>query len=302
MQSRLYVSIVLALSLLGVCDATKVVLTNDDGWATAQIRAQYGALRSSGYDVILSAPAINKSGSGSSSTTPTKLTSPCEFNTCPTGSPAVGADSSDPNINYVNAYPVDAVRYGIQTLSPAIFQSAPDLVISGTNVGTNLGLATFFSGTIGAASDAALKGVPSIAFSGDSGDQVSYTTLTTSPTATSSVAAKIYSELVVKFTTALINNSGPILPAGISLNVNFASIASCPSSASYKFVLTRVYPNLFGTDVTTCGSNKLPVETSAIGKGCVATVSVFQASNKADVDAATQAVVLGKLSSILQCL
>lgn len=92
------------------------------GWAVAQIRAQNDALKAAGYNVrpppaisagfmnsftqvVLSCPAINKSGTGSSTATPTKLTSPCEFNTCPTGSPATGFNASDTRLNYVNAFP-----------------------------------------------------------------------------------------------------------------------------------------------------------------------------------------------------
>lgn len=45
--------------------------------------------------VVLSAPAENESGTGSSTATPTNLTEPCEFDTCPTGSPAEGFNSSD---------------------------------------------------------------------------------------------------------------------------------------------------------------------------------------------------------------
>ncbi|PPQ70361.1 LOW QUALITY PROTEIN: hypothetical protein CVT26_013795, partial [Gymnopilus dilepis] len=278
--------------LFSICSATRIVLTNDDGWATAQIRAQYDMLWAAGYEVILSAPALDKSGTGSSSTTPTPLTTPCEFDTCPVGSPAVGSDSFDPNINYVNAYPVDAARYGIQTLSPQIFGSSPDLVISGANIGANLGLAVFFSGTIGAASEAVKEGIPSVAFSGVSGSQVSYTTLTTDPTAESTVAATIYTELITKFISVLLSDPGPILPPGISLNVNFASITSCPSASSYKFVLTRILPTLLSTDVDTCGSRKLPTETNAISQGCIATVSVFNANTKLDADSTVQAAIV----------
>lgn len=136
------------LALFGASSATRIVLTNDDGWATAQMRAQYSALKSAGYDVIVSAPAENQSGTGSSSETPTTLTEPCEFNTCPTGSPAEGSDASDPDLNYVNGYPVDAVKYGIQTLAPKLLGGSPDLIVSGPNVGTNLGIDAFFSGTM----------------------------------------------------------------------------------------------------------------------------------------------------------
>lgn len=39
-----------------MCHASKIVLTNDDGWAVAQIRAQYAALKSSGFDVSILIP------------------------------------------------------------------------------------------------------------------------------------------------------------------------------------------------------------------------------------------------------
>lgn len=45
--------------------------------------------------MILSAPAEDKSGTGSSTATPAVLAEPCEFDTCPAGSPAVGYDASD---------------------------------------------------------------------------------------------------------------------------------------------------------------------------------------------------------------
>ena len=96
-------------------NATKIVLTNDDGWAVAQIRSEYTGLTNAGYtvgwncflsgrlsvgscgllQVVLSAPAEDESGTGSSSATPKTLTQPCEYNTCPTGSPPEGHDASN---------------------------------------------------------------------------------------------------------------------------------------------------------------------------------------------------------------
>ncbi|KAJ6476288.1 sure-like protein [Mycena sanguinolenta] len=298
--------------------ADKIVLTNDDGWshhsntctsfhwnvgwAVAQIRAQNDALNAAGYNVVLSCPANNKSGTGSLSETPTTLESTCEFDTCPTGSPATGFNVTDPRLNYVNAFPVDAARFGIQTLAPEFFDgSKPDFVVSGPNV-SNLGLAVLFSGTVGAASEAALEGIPSAAFSGTTGDQVSYTTLTTSPTAADSEAAVLYSALTVNFLDVLLASSAPILPSGISLNVNYPSTTSCTSVSDFKFVLTRIFADPFVTDVDTCGTTHLPTESSVISmSGCFATVSVFDASTKLDADAANQAIVLAKLASILTC-
>jgi len=231
------------------------------------------------------------------------LTSPCEFNTCPTGSPAEGFNASDTRLNYVNAFPVDAVRFGIQTLAPKFFNGfKPDLVVSGPNIGSNLGSTVLVSGTVGAASEAALEGIPSIAFSGATGDQVSYTTLTTSPTSVDAKAALIYSQLSVTLVNALLASPPPILPAGISLNVNYPSTSSCTSAAAFKFVLTRINSNSGATDVQTCGTTHLPTESSVVGKaGCFASVSVFDASTKGDVTAATQGIVLAKLASLLTC-
>lgn len=51
------------------------------------------------------------------------------------GSPAVGSNSSNTRLNYVNSYPATAMSYGIQTLAPEFFGGAPDLAVSGFNVG-----------------------------------------------------------------------------------------------------------------------------------------------------------------------
>lgn len=73
--------------------------------------------------------------SGSSDAPATPLIKPCEFNSCPTGSPATGFNASNPRLNYVNSYPVTSMRYGIQTLSPKFFGAAPELAVAGFNVG-----------------------------------------------------------------------------------------------------------------------------------------------------------------------
>ena len=103
-----------ALSCVSVALARNLLLTNDDGWAVAQIRAQYKELTDAGFDVrrsclsdactivnllsmqvVLSCPAENMSGTGSSTATPTVLTIPCEYDTCPVGSPPEGFNASD---------------------------------------------------------------------------------------------------------------------------------------------------------------------------------------------------------------
>ena len=46
-------------------------------------------------EVILSAPALEQFGKGSQTTPPQPLEQPCQFDTCPAGSPAFGDDPSD---------------------------------------------------------------------------------------------------------------------------------------------------------------------------------------------------------------
>ncbi|KAF5361400.1 hypothetical protein D9758_006251 [Tetrapyrgos nigripes] len=282
--------VVLASSTLFARSAN-IVLTNDDGWATAMIRAQYNSLKAAGHNVVLSAPAVDRSGTGSSTATPQPLRSPCEFK-------HLSFRFSCRGFQFLR-------QFGIQTLSPKFFLGSPDFVVSGPNIGNNLGSTVMISGTVGAATEAALEGIPSVAFSGDGGDLdlVSYTTLISNPRSTSSIAAGIYAALTTKFTNALLASSRPILPSGISINVNFGSISGCSSAGDFSFILTRIQPNTRATDVQTCGTTHLPGEQAVIGMdGCFATVSVMDARTKSDVDASTQAAVVNRLGGLLECL
>ncbi|PIL26041.1 hypothetical protein GSI_11795 [Ganoderma sinense ZZ0214-1] len=293
--------------------AQNLILTNDDGWAVAQIRAQRDALVDASFDVVLSAPAENESGTGSSSATPEPLSQPCEFNTCPTGSPAEGFNASDTKLNYVNSFPVDSVRFGIQTLAPEFFGSAPDFVVSGPNVGNNLGTVTENSGTVGAACEAAKEGIPSTAFSARTASQVSFTTLTTSPNSSSTLSALLYAALTANFTRTLLSPAArPILPASVTLNVNYGATTfsssgapngDCASPSDFQWVFTRLLQDSSAVDVETCGSTTLPDETTVVDAGCFASVTVMNASTKADVGADVQAAVLERLapSGLLTC-
>ncbi|KAF5347262.1 hypothetical protein D9756_009888 [Leucocoprinus leucothites] len=300
-------------SLIVTASAQRIVLTNDDGWAVAQLRDEYNMLTAAGYEVILSAPAVNQSGTGNKTTTPTPLTSACQFDTCPTGSPATGTDPNDPNIHYVNGFPVDAVRSGIQNFAEARWGSKPDFVISGSNVGSNLGSGIVGSGTVGAAGEAAIEGIPSFAFSGASGSSVSYTTLTSDPNGSSTVSANVYSSLILKFLSTYLSGGSatPIVPSGFTININFSLTGSCGNSVNkFKWIATRLVRSTSGVDTTRCGTNNLPDETtvSILGdilgsiSGCVATVSVIDANTKADAPAAAQKAVFDRLDSILTCI
>ena len=97
----------------------------------------------------------------------------------------------------------------------------------------------------------------------------------------------------------------PYLPDDVFLNVNFPEDAgSCAEVGDFKWVLSRINPGTFSdNDVTTCGSDRLPTESSVVGTdGCYISVSPGDAADKTTVDALRQATVLDKLSDLLVCL
>lgn len=155
----------------------------------------------------------------------------------------------------------------------------------------------------GAACEAAKEGIPSTAFSGATASQVIYTTLNSDPNSTSSIAARLYASLVAKFTRALLTPTArPVLPANTTLNVNLAATSGsgCTNASNFEFVFTRLISNSSAVDVVTCGSSRLPDETTVVRSGgCFVSVTVIDANTKKDVDAATQAVVLNRLQQNL---
>ena len=155
----------------------------------------------------------------------------------------------------------------------------------------------------GAACEAARSGIPAAAFSGVSGSQVSYTTLESDPTSEATLAAQIYSNLTSAFVSALTSTPGPYLPPGVVVNVNYAAIDNCPTSASYRWVFSRLVWNIFETDFETCDSDHLPSESRVVGAGCYASVSVISSSSKLDVNSTLQGQVFERLQSLpVTCL
>ncbi|MCD6303927.1 MAG: 5'/3'-nucleotidase SurE, partial [Planctomycetes bacterium] len=63
--------------------------------------------------------------------------------------------------NSVDGSPADCVRLAVRTL----LAEWPDVVLSGINAGANVGVNVFYSGTVAAAAEAAMIGIPAVAFS-----------------------------------------------------------------------------------------------------------------------------------------
>lgn len=143
-------------------------ISNDDSWASANIRATYYALRRAGHSVQMVAPAVQQSGKGGTIVLPTSdLTGPAAFNTAPAGAPYFGRNASDSGLAYFNGTPAAASFWALDQVKP--FGGDIDLFVTGPNEGTNLGpLLYTLSGTIGASYAAVGRGYPAMAFSASS--------------------------------------------------------------------------------------------------------------------------------------
>lgn len=217
----------------GTCANTlKIILVNDDGWATANIRAVYNHLKGAGHHVILSAPLENESGTGNLLRVPTSETTDSYgvFNSSMPGAPSVGFNTSNHCLNYLAGSPAASALYGIQVLAPIHFEnSSIDLVVSGVNYGNNAGATFSISGTDGAAYTSLAVGVPAIAVSGATGTAKSYLDL-----GGPDDPANVYANLTALIVSQIANGSR-VLPVDVGLNINFPSLSSsCRYPSSFQ--------------------------------------------------------------------
>jgi 5'-nucleotidase len=125
----------------------RILITNDDGIRAPGILAVVQALRGMG-EITIAAPVGNQSGKGHSITT----------------SDPIFVDEvllDDLKAFALETTPATCVKVAVEALMP----HRPDLVVSGINRGHNLGAVAYVSGTVGAAREAALKGIPAVAAS-----------------------------------------------------------------------------------------------------------------------------------------
>lgn len=122
----------------------KILISNDDGYQAPGIVALYEALQDVA-EVEVVAPEHNNSAKSNALT----LHSPLYVHRAANG------------FRYVNGTPADCVHIALTGL----LGYRPDLVVSGINNGANMGDDTIYSGTVGAAMEGYLFGIPAIAFS-----------------------------------------------------------------------------------------------------------------------------------------
>ena len=145
----------------------RILISNDDGYFAPGLAALVQALGSIA-EVTVVAPERDRSGASNSLT----LDRPLFLRKAPSG------------FSYVNGTPTDCVHLAVT----GMLEQLPDMVVSGINHGANMGDDTIYSGTVAAATEGFLLGIPSIAISLAATGAGHYTT-----------AASVAVELVQRF-------------------------------------------------------------------------------------------------------
>ena len=177
----------------------RILLSNDDGYFAPGINALAAAV-SPLAEVVVVAPERDRSGASNSLT----LDRPLTVRRAPNG------------YYFVNGTPTDCVHLAVTGL----LEELPDMVISGINHGANMGDDTIYSGTVAAATEGFLLGIPSIAVSLTGGTTEGHF----------DTAAGVIVELVRRF------RAQPLEPP-VLLNVNVPNV---PSDALKGMVITRL--------------------------------------------------------------
>lgn len=121
----------------------KIILTNDDGFGAPGLEALIKAAEGLG-EIIVVAPDRQYSGCGHQVTTHTPI----------------AIRQLVPQRFMVSGTPADCTRIALQKIAPEA-----SLLLSGINAGGNMGVDVFISGTVAAAREAVLLGVPAVAIS-----------------------------------------------------------------------------------------------------------------------------------------
>ena len=163
----------------------RILLSNDDGYFAPGLAALAAALAGLG-EVVVVAPEQNRSGASNSLT----LDRPLMLKQAANG------------FHFVNGTPTDCVHLAVT----GMLDNLPDIIVSGINNGANMGDDTIYSGTVAAATEGYLLGIPSIAIS-----------LTSFEGRNFAAAGRVARGLVERYTAKPINQ--PVL-----LNVNVPDI------------------------------------------------------------------------------
>lgn len=167
----------------------RILITNDDGYLAKGIKVLAKIMKKYG-EVTVIAPKTHQSGMSMAVSL---------------GFKQIAHKKLGDGWHYVDATPASCVKFGLNTIFEGDF---PDVVVSGINHGSNAATASCYSGTLGAAAEAALNGIPAIG--------VSLCSL--HPDADFSAVEKYFGEIFEKLMDGISEKHG------IYYNVNFPDI------------------------------------------------------------------------------
>lgn len=191
----------------------QILVTNDDGYQAKGIKVLTDIMRQFGSLTVI-APKKHQSGMSMAVSLGLKqiaykeLTEKeAEERTWHTDGNrhAEKGDGKQVRWSYLDATPASCVKFGLNT---CFLENKPDVVVSGINHGSNAATASCYSGTLGAAQEAALNGIPAIGVSLDS----------LNPDADFSAVEKYFPEIFRMIMSSLPERRG------ILYNVNFPDI------------------------------------------------------------------------------
>lgn len=130
----------------------KILLSNDDGYNSRGIKALARILRRYG-DLTVVGPKAPQSG----------MSMAVNLDRKPIAVKCLSAEKGE-QWWYLDGTPASCIKFGLDNV---LYPDVPDVVVSGINHGANCGTAASYSGTVGAAAEGALAGIPAIAVSLD---------------------------------------------------------------------------------------------------------------------------------------
>lgn len=229
--SRDKISILLGIFLVvlfpGISLALNILLTNDDGYNSPGIEAMRTALLQAGHSVTVVAPKDNQSkASGTVTAGLLKL---------------VRVVEEEDDVWSIAGTPSDCI---LAAVGGIMIENPPDLVVSGANLGANLGCSSVrISGTVNAALTAASHGIPAIAVSVGLNYPDEYPDYPSTFTALSP-AAFFIADLINALFQSAANNNDNMLPSGMVLNVNIP--------VPFESIQGAMYTQLAQTGIVEC--------------------------------------------------
>ncbi|MDJ0679047.1 MAG: 5'/3'-nucleotidase SurE [Xenococcaceae cyanobacterium MO_167.B52] len=132
-------------------ESLNILISNDDGIFALGVRTLADTLAEAGHKITVVCPDRERSATGHGLT----LHQPIR------AEPVNSIFHQNVNAWSCSGTPADCVKFALS----AVLNGRPDLVLSGINHGPNLGTDVLYSGTVSAAMEGTLEGIPSIAFS-----------------------------------------------------------------------------------------------------------------------------------------